>query len=908
MPKNNETTTKFKVDISELQKAMQEAKRAVAVANSEFKAVSSSMDDWTKSSDGLSAKLKQLDTTLSSQKTVLSNLERQYELTVKEMGEGSKAADDLKIKINNQKAAINKTQKEVTKFESALEEVSAAEKTAAKTGQDVADVLDDMGDSAKEAEGGFTVLKGAVATFAGNAMTSLVGAIKDGISNLIGLADETREYRTELGKLTTGAEQAGASTDYIKDKWQDLGSVLGDEGAVTEGLNNLLAAGFTTEEEMDSITKSLEGAAIKWKDTLKFEGLADGLQETLATGAAVGSFGEMLERSGVSLETFDAGLAACTSEAEKQNYVLEQLSGLGLAEVSDAYRAQNKDIIKANKASAKYTDTMAALGGKIEPVMTTVKEGFNGLLQEVLKLVEGVDMEAFSKKIEEAFGVLKDEVLPAIKDGLGWLIKNKETVVTGLAAIAAGFVAFKVAGIIQGVVTALNAAKTAIMGVSAAMAANPIGAIIALIGLLVTAFVALWNNCDGFREFWINLWDNITSFFKTAWEGIVAFFTETIPNLISNIGTWFSELPSKIWEWLVATALKIAEWGMDIRQKAIDAAKNFIDNVINFFKELPSKLYDWLVETIVKITVWSIEFTQKAKDAAKNFIDNVINFFKELPSKVWEWLKNTVTKAAEWSKNMQNKAKETAKNFVTNAIKFFKELPSKLWTWLKNTVTKVAEWGLNMRNKAKETASNFVSNTIDFVKELPSKLWTWLKNTVSKVADWGMDLRQKAIDAGKNLVNGIVDTVKGLPEKIKEVGKNIVEGLWNGIKNMGSWIKDKVGGFFGDIVSGVKDKLGINSPSKVFEKEVGKWIPEGIAVGIDKNAKSVLSSMRDLTAGSVAAAREGVSGGTVSGGTVGSGAVGATYNFYQTNNSPKALSRLEIYRQSKNLLGFAGGV
>ena len=270
MPKNNETTTKFKVDISELQKAMQEAKRAVAVANSEFKAVSSSMDDWTKSSDGLSAKLKQLDTTLSSQKTVLSNLERQYELTVKQFGEGSKAADDLKIKINNQKAAINKTEKEVTKFKGALEEVSAAEKTAAKTGQDVSEVLDDMGDSAKDAEGGFTVLKGAVATFAGNVMTSLVGAIKDGISSLVGLADETREYRTELGKLTTGAEQAGASTDYIKDKWQDLGAVLGDEGAVTEGLNNLLAAGFTTEKEMDSITKSLEGAAIKWKDTLKF--------------------------------------------------------------------------------------------------------------------------------------------------------------------------------------------------------------------------------------------------------------------------------------------------------------------------------------------------------------------------------------------------------------------------------------------------------------------------------------------------------------------------------------------------------------------------------------------------------------------------------------------------------------
>ena len=67
MANKNETTTKFKVDISELKKAMQDAKRQVAIANSEFKAVSSTMDDWTKSSDGLSAKIKQLDTNLKSQ-------------------------------------------------------------------------------------------------------------------------------------------------------------------------------------------------------------------------------------------------------------------------------------------------------------------------------------------------------------------------------------------------------------------------------------------------------------------------------------------------------------------------------------------------------------------------------------------------------------------------------------------------------------------------------------------------------------------------------------------------------------------------------------------------------------------------------------------------------------------------
>ena len=74
MPKNNDTTTKFNADISELKSAMQDAKKSIALANSEFKAASSAMDNWSKSTDGISAKLKQLDATINSQKTTANGL------------------------------------------------------------------------------------------------------------------------------------------------------------------------------------------------------------------------------------------------------------------------------------------------------------------------------------------------------------------------------------------------------------------------------------------------------------------------------------------------------------------------------------------------------------------------------------------------------------------------------------------------------------------------------------------------------------------------------------------------------------------------------------------------------------------------------------------------------------------
>lgn len=79
------------------------------------------------------------------------------------------------------------------------------------------------------------------------------------------------------------------------------------------------------------------------------------------------------------------------------------------------------------------------------------------------------------------------------------------------------------------------------------------------------------------------------------------------------------------------------------------------------------------------------------------------------------------------------------------------------------------------------------------------------------------------------LVNGFVD---GLPDII-DVGKRIVEGLWEGIKSMGSWIGEKVSGFFGDLVDGVKNKLGIHSPSLVFA-----GIGENMALGLNEGWES----------------------------------------------------------------------
>lgn len=583
MPDNNETTTRFKVDISELKKAMQEAKRQVAVANSEFKAVSSTMEDWTKSTDGISAKLKQLDSNLKSQTTILNSLEAQYEEVVRTQGEGSKAADDLRIKINNQKAVINQTEREISKYEASLEEVAEAEKVAAKTGKSVAEVLDDVGESADDAGDGFTVLKGAVATFAGNVMSSLVGSLKNAASSLLGLADSTREYRDQMSKLESASKDAGYGVDYAKDKYEELYGVLADETASSTAVSNLMAMN-AEEDTLNSLVDSSIGIWAKFGDSIPLDGLAEAINHTSQLGSVQGNLADALEWCGVNVDDFNKELEKCSTEQERQELIADTLNGL-YGDLSKSYKESNKSIIDANKANAKYTDNMAKLGSKVEPVTTKLKEGFNSVLEKILELTEDVDFSGFSKAAEKAFKVLTDKVLPAIKNGLGWIIDNKDIVVAGLAAIVAGFLAFKVVSIIQAVTTAMQGMTLAQYALNLAMSLNPIGIVVALLAGLVAAIVVLWNKSDAFREFFINLWETITNAISVAVDSIAGFFSglwEGIKSIWSGVSSWFSE---KVIQPVVNTFSGLWRGLKNGASDAWNGIKSVFSKVASFFKD-----------------------------------------------------------------------------------------------------------------------------------------------------------------------------------------------------------------------------------------------------------------------------------------------------------------------------------
>ena len=127
---------------------------------------------------------------------------------------------------------------------------------------------------------------------------------------------------------------------------------------------------------------ALAGASIKFKDTMKFEGMADGLKKNLATGAAIGPFAELLERSGIALDGFNEGLTAAIANGTQENYVLQELAKTGLAQTYEAYRANNEEMVKAEEANFRMQIAMAKLGAALEPILTPIIEKVTELINK----------------------------------------------------------------------------------------------------------------------------------------------------------------------------------------------------------------------------------------------------------------------------------------------------------------------------------------------------------------------------------------------------------------------------------------------------------------------------------------------------------------------------------------------
>lgn len=483
----------------------------------------------------------------------------------------------------------------------------------------------------------------------------------------------------------------------------------------------------------------------------------------------------------------------------------------------------NKTDLKAVEAllantGGRFDELSGAIeqsGGAAEEMAKTMNTNLKGALTTLSSSLEGMGIaiyEKFKEPLTNAINTAATSIQNLIKAfNEGKLDKTLIAIGSALAGVVTYMGLMKGYAIATSIISigkSLLSAVSMVKSFSGAMAilntvlmANPIGLVVGAISTLVAAFIYLWNTSDGFRNFWIELWNNIKEFTGTAIEVIKNFFTQTIPQAIDNMILWFQTLPTRISEWLQQTIIKVGEWATNMWNKAIETGTNFINAIVEFFSTLPARIGYFISFALVSVVKWGVDMWNKAGETGEKFIESITTWFQQLPTKIKTWFDNTVQKASEWLSSMKTKAVETGTQFINSIVSWFQQLPTKVKTWFDNTIQKAIQWKNDMINKAKETGKAFGD---------------WLKTSL-----------------------------QNLPNQMMTIGRDIVRGVWQGIVNMKNTFMNNVKSFFGGIVDGAKSALGIHSPSREMRDEVGKWIPAGVEVGIKREMPKLNETVQD---------------------------------------------------------------
>ena len=376
-----EITTVFKADISNFTAATQQLNRDVALVNSEFKNATASMGKWSDNTEGLKAKLTQLNGTLDAEKKRLSLLETQYK-GLKDAGkENTAEAQRLAIAINNQSAKVKGTQKQIDNYTDKLKDLESQSKETKGS-------VDDLTKSADEQGGKFKSIAGAVGGGIVKGIAGIGAAAAGAVTGFLALGESTREYRVGLAQLETAFSQVGFSAEETYEAFNYFGSVLGDTKKAQETML-VLGQLVDSEKELESWTDTLTGVYATYGEAIPLESMSEALVLASKQAVAEGGLADALEWGGVNLEDFNAKLESLNSEEERSAYIQETLNGL-YGEAAETYKELNKDALAAATAETNLQNAMAKLGAIAEPILTMLKEAtaaFLLTLEPAVKLI-----------------------------------------------------------------------------------------------------------------------------------------------------------------------------------------------------------------------------------------------------------------------------------------------------------------------------------------------------------------------------------------------------------------------------------------------------------------------------------------------------------------------------------------
>lgn len=633
---------------------------------------------------------------------------------------------------------------------------------------------------------------------ASDMVTDAMSALGLGVSDAETMVDQMSKTasttNTSVAQLGEGILTIGATAKSVKGGTAELNTALGI-------LANNGIKGAEGGTHLRNIILSLQNPTDKAADAMKTLGVD-----------VYDSQGNMRSMNDI-LGDLNKSMDGMTSE-EKANIIstifnktdLSSVNAL-LANTGDTWDSLQQSITNSGGAAQQMADTQL---DNLQGQLTILKSALEGLaisfgellmpaIKSIVTAVQGfVDklnsMDEGTKKVIVTIALIVAAIGPVLIV-IGKVISAVGTIMT---------IVPKIAGVI-------NTVKTAFMALNTTMLANPIFLIIAAIAALVAAFIYLWNNCDGFRQFWIDLWENVKQVAITVWNAIKAFFSqvwEAIKTIFSTVFEVIKTLVTtyfNLYKTIIETVINVIKTVITTVWNAIKGVFTTVFNVIKTLVTTYFNIYKTIIQTVLTViqtvitTVWN---------TIKTVVTTVMNAIKTVFTTIWNAIKTIIGAVVSGIKALITGDFQGVKNAITTIMNTIKSTISTIWNTIKSTISTVL-------GAIKNAVTSVFSGIVNAIKNAMSNVLNAVKNGFSNVKNHITGLASQAVTWGKDLVMGIVNGIKScigaVGDAVKSVADKIKSFLHFSVPDEGpltdyeSWMPD----FMGGLAKGIEKSKGI---------------------------------------------------------------------------------------------------
>lgn len=630
----------------------------------------------------------------------------------------------------------------------------------------------------------------------GDVLQRSVTATADKISLL---EAQSRRARAKLDDL--GAELSRVSQEFGENSQEAIKAQNAYNRQVTtvNKLESQINGAKTNlnkmQKEMKTAGKSAEDMGDEFTEAGKdAEKMGSSLKDAFMGGAVVGAIQGIV--SGIS------SLVESTAEYRKIMGTLEvssQKAGYTAEETTQTYE-QLFGVLGDNQQAATATANLQALGLSQEQLT----ELTNGAIGAWATYGDSIPIDGLAEAINET--IKAGQVTGSFADVLNWAGTSEDDFNAKLAAAAdpaerANLVLTELSS--QGLPQAAEAWRQNNDSiVQANLATEAMSETMAEFGNLLSPIVT--NLKFGFVEI-LNSVLSITEAFKNG--GLQAAF-EQISTIFNNFLNTLSEsLPQML---TIGSNILI-----ELRQGISDAIPQLADSALVLMESLGKYINENLPLIIQAGLESAVSFTQSIRENAGLIVDGAISLAKSLAKGLADSIPIIIENVPTIVSNIANTINDNAPKILKAGIDI-------IATLIKGLI---------------ESIPTIIKNIPKIIGAIVDTIiafnWVNLGKSITTGLSKGIEAAKNfAKNAANNIINTLNTAISQLPQTMIKIGGDIVKGLFNGIKNMGSWLKNQITNFCSGVLNGFLDFFGIHSPSRVMRDEIGEMLGAGIGEGL----------------------------------------------------------------------------